>query len=191
MKFQSWFFLIKSCMCMHTHKHTHTHTHTHTHIYIYIYIVIHRQTCFVLSELFSVARQARFLKLGSKPGWLKHQYKILPLSHEESSASEGNLNTYVSHLFVFYIYPLNVYRELDSYEEKIFRLKIFLYIIAKSSSLYYISWLKVKCFVSFLKIQIQNFSFDTSWSHIVCVCVCVCVCVWIYIHIYIYIYIYI
>ena len=33
-------------------------------IYIYIYIVIRRQICFVLSELFSVARQARFLKLG-------------------------------------------------------------------------------------------------------------------------------
>ena len=27
------------------------------HIYIYIYIVIHRQICFVLSELTSVARQ--------------------------------------------------------------------------------------------------------------------------------------
>ena len=78
----------------------------------YIYIVIHRKTCFVLSELFSATRQARFLKLGSKPGWLKRQSKILPLSHEETSASEGNLNAYVSHLFLFtYI------RELDSYEE--------------------------------------------------------------------------
>ena len=44
--------------------------------YIYIYIVIHRQICFVLSELFSVAR---FPKLGSKLGWLKRQSKILPL----------------------------------------------------------------------------------------------------------------
>ena len=70
-------------------------------IYIYIYIVIHRHTCFVLSELFSVARQARFSKLGSKPGWLKRQSKILPFSHEETSASEGNLNAYVSNLFLF------------------------------------------------------------------------------------------
>ena len=31
----------------------------------------------------------------------KHQYEILPLSHEETSASEGNLNAYVSHLFLF------------------------------------------------------------------------------------------
>ena len=43
---------------------THTHTHTHTHIYIYIYIFSHPQTdCFVLSELFSVARR-RTLEAG-------------------------------------------------------------------------------------------------------------------------------
>ena len=30
-------------------------------IYIYIYIVIHRQICFVLSELISVARHTSFL----------------------------------------------------------------------------------------------------------------------------------
>ena len=70
-------------------------------IYIYIYIVIHRQICFVLSELFSVARPARFLKLWSKPSWLKRQSKIQPLSHKETSACEGNLNAYVSHLFLF------------------------------------------------------------------------------------------
>ena len=70
-------------------------------IYIYIYIVIHRQICFILSELFNVARQARFPKLGSKPSWLKCQSKILPLSQEETSASEGNLNAHVSHLFLF------------------------------------------------------------------------------------------
>ena len=39
---------------------------------------------FVLSELFNVARQARFPNLGSK-----RQSKILPLSSEETSASEG------------------------------------------------------------------------------------------------------
>ncbi len=56
---------------------------------------------FVVSELFSVARHARFPKLGSKPGWFKRQSKILPLSDEETSASKGNLNAYVSHLFLF------------------------------------------------------------------------------------------
>ena len=45
-------------------------------IYIYIYIVIHRQICFVLSELFSVARQARFPKLWSKSSWLKRHTHI-------------------------------------------------------------------------------------------------------------------
>ena len=90
-----------------------SHTYTHTHIYI----VIHRQTCFVLSEHFSVARQAKFSKLGSKPGWLKRQSKILPLSHKETSASKGNLNVlYVTIVFV-YIYLLNGYQELDSHEE--------------------------------------------------------------------------
>ena len=67
----------------------------------FAYIVIHRHTCFVLSELFSVSRQARYPKLGWKPSWLKRQSKILPLSHEETSASEGNLNAYVSHLFTY------------------------------------------------------------------------------------------
>ena len=65
------------------------------------YIVIHRQNCFIQSELFSVARQARFPKLGSKLCWLKWQSKILPHSQEETSASEGNLNSYVSHLILF------------------------------------------------------------------------------------------
>ena len=65
------------------------------------YIITHWEICFVLSDLFSVAKQARFPKLGSKPGWLKRQYKNLPLSHEETSPSEGNLNGYVSQLFLF------------------------------------------------------------------------------------------
>ena len=68
---------------------------------MYIYIVIHGQTCFIQSELFSVARQARFPKLGSKPGGLKRQSTILPLSHEETNASEGNLNAYASNVFLF------------------------------------------------------------------------------------------
>ena len=69
--------------------------------YIYIYIIIHRQICFVLSELISVARQDRFPKLGSKPGWLKRQSKILPLNHEEASIIEVNLNGYESQLLLF------------------------------------------------------------------------------------------
>ena len=76
--------------------------HADIHIqYIYILSSTDGQTCLVLSELFSVTRQDRFPKLGSKPGWQKRQTKILPLSHDENSASEGNLNAYVSYLFLF------------------------------------------------------------------------------------------
>ena len=77
-------------------------------VYIYIYIVIHIQICFVLSELISAARQARFPKLGSKPGWLKRQSKILPLSHKETSTSERNLNGYESQLLLFRYIRLTV-----------------------------------------------------------------------------------
>ena len=91
---------------MHVYMHACLNVYIHVYIYMhtyntYIYIIIHRQICFVLSELISVARQARFPKLGSKPGWLKRQSKILPLSQEETSASEGNLNGYESQLLLF------------------------------------------------------------------------------------------
>ena len=89
-------------MHIYIYIHTHIYIHVHTHIYIYIYIYCHPQTDLFRSIiLFSVARQAKFLKLGSKSCWLKRQSKILPLSHKETSASKGNLNTYVSHLFLF------------------------------------------------------------------------------------------
>ena len=57
-------------------------------IYIYIYIDIHRQICFVLSELISVTRHTCFPWLGWKPGWLKRQSEILPFSHEEPAAAK-------------------------------------------------------------------------------------------------------
>ena len=71
-------------------------------IYIYIYIYNHLQTdCFIVSQLFSVARHMIFSKLGTKPSWLICQLKILPHSREGTSVSEGILNTYVSYLFCF------------------------------------------------------------------------------------------
>ena len=75
---------------------------------IYIYIVIHRQA---ISQLFCVARHVRFSKLTSKPGWFKHQSKILPHSHEETSVSEGILNSYISHLFCLHISTLLLPRD--------------------------------------------------------------------------------
>ena len=84
---------------------------------IYIYIYSHSFTnCFVISQLFCVARYTRFSKLESKPGWFIRQLKILPHSYEETSVREGILNAYLSFSFV-YIYPLNSYRELNSFEE--------------------------------------------------------------------------
>ena len=79
---------------------------------MHIYIVIQRQICFVLSELFSVARQARFPKLGWKPGWLKIHSATRKLAQVKD-----NVNGYVSQLFLFNIYPPNGYWELDSHEE--------------------------------------------------------------------------
>ena len=64
--------------------------------------------CFVLPELFSVARQARFPKPGSKHSWLKRQSKILPLSHEESTHTHVYIYIYIYiyiHIFIYiYIY---------------------------------------------------------------------------------------
>ena len=60
-----------------THTHTHTHTHTYIYIYIYIYIYCHPLTdCFVLSELFSVARPAGRSKPGSKPVQLYDRLRL-------------------------------------------------------------------------------------------------------------------
>ncbi len=51
------------------------------HIYIYIYIYCHQQTdCFVVSQLFSVARHVGRLKLGSKPAQIYVKLSIIPLS---------------------------------------------------------------------------------------------------------------
>ena len=49
-------------------------------IYIYIYIYSHLQTdCFVVSQLFSVARHIGRSKLGSKPAQLYVRLSIRPL----------------------------------------------------------------------------------------------------------------
>ena len=72
---------------------------THTPIYIYIYIYIykeyiylsiyrHPQTdCFVVSQLFSVARHVGRLKLGSKPGQVYVRLSIRPFSQQANHVS--------------------------------------------------------------------------------------------------------
>ena len=57
-----------------------------------------------------MARHARFSKLGSQTGWLKHKSKILLHSHKETNVSEGILNAYVSYLFCWHISGLRLLR---------------------------------------------------------------------------------
>ena len=58
-------------------------TQRNIYIYIYIYIYCHQQTdCFVLSELFSVARHAGPSKPGSKPVQLYVRLSFRPLGHQ-------------------------------------------------------------------------------------------------------------
>ena len=52
-------------------------------MYIYIYIYCHPQTdCFVVSQLFTVARHVGRLKLGSKPGQLYDRLSIKLLGQQ-------------------------------------------------------------------------------------------------------------
>ena len=52
-------------------------------IYIYLYIYCHPQTsCFVVSQLFSVARHVEGLKPGSKPAQLYVRLSIGPLGQQ-------------------------------------------------------------------------------------------------------------
>ena len=63
-------------------------------IYIYIYIYSHPQTaCFVVSQLFSVARYVGCLKLGSKPVQLYVRLSIIPLSQQANHVSSGILSS--------------------------------------------------------------------------------------------------
>ena len=112
-----------------------------------IYIVIYRQTCFVQSEFFIVARQARFPKLGSKPGRLKRQSKILLLSHEETSASEGNLNAYISQLFLFTFIRLTATESSIHMKSLALRLWQTIYFPRERAQPYYIVIHRQTCFV--------------------------------------------
>ena len=88
-------------------------------IYKYIYIVIHRQICFVLSELISVAWHISFPLLGSKPGWLKRQSKPLTLQPRGASSCEVNFKRLWITITIVYIHPFNGYRDLNSYMKRL------------------------------------------------------------------------
>ena len=99
------------------YQHTQTHTHTHTHTYIYIYC--HPQTdCFVVSQLFSVARHVGRSKLGSKPAKLYVRLSIGPLGQQVCLGNYKVLCSNISscvRLFTSYTLPYT--RVLNSFEE--------------------------------------------------------------------------
>ena len=72
-------------------------------IYIYIYIYIYPQTnCFVVSQVFSVARLARCFKLGLKPSWLYINQISYPRAIIILSVSKG-----IFYIYNFYIYTVS------------------------------------------------------------------------------------
>ena len=65
--------------------------------YIYIYIYCHPQTdCFIVSQLFSVARPTRCFKLRSKPWWIYVSRTSCSISIVILRVSEGILYIYLS-----------------------------------------------------------------------------------------------
>ena len=126
-------------------------------IYIYIYIYCHPQTdCFVLSELFSVARHVGRSKPGSKPIQLYDRLSIRPLGQQAYHVCRRELlrslwsNSCSVRLFTFF--TLSATRVLNSFEE----------------------------------LCIMRAAAENSFTRVlVCMCVCVCVCVHVYIYIYI------
>ena len=91
-------------------------------IYIYIYLYCHPQTdCFIVSQLFKVARHVGHLKLRSKPAQLYVRLSIRPLGQLEYHVSLGNYKVLCSNissnvrLFTFYALPDA--RVLNSFEE--------------------------------------------------------------------------
>ena len=64
--------------------------------FLFLYLYYHPQTdCFIVSQLFSVARHAGRLKLGSKPAQLYVRLSIMPLSQQVNHVSSGIIRHYV------------------------------------------------------------------------------------------------
>ena len=81
--------------------------------YIHIYIYSHPQTdCFILSELFSVARHAGRSKPGSKPVQLYARLCYRPLGHQADHVGKGNFKVFLfletaAAAFVYiFLYPI-------------------------------------------------------------------------------------
>ena len=91
-------------------------------IYVYIYIYCHPQTdCFIVSQLFSVARLVGCLKLGSKPTQLYIRLSISPLGQQAYHVWLGNYKVLCrnsrSSVRLFTFYTLLDTRVLNSFKE--------------------------------------------------------------------------
>ena len=93
-------------------------------LYIYIYIYSHQRTdCFVLSELFSVARHAGRSKTGLKPVQLYVRMCFRPLVHQADHVGQGNFKVFLfletaAAAFVYIFFnTLSATRVLNSFEE--------------------------------------------------------------------------
>ena len=72
--------------------------------------------CFVVSQVFSVARHAGRLKLGSKPTQLFVRLCILPLGQQTTHVISGII-THMLWLLLVFVYVLSDMRVLCSLEE--------------------------------------------------------------------------
>ena len=85
------------------------------------YIYCHPQTdCFVVLQLFSVAKHLGHLKLESKPAQLYVRLSIRPLGQQAFHVSKGIIRYYVATAAAFvylHFYTLPDTRVLDSFEE--------------------------------------------------------------------------
>ena len=89
-------------------------------IYIYIYIYIYILLSSTDRPVSLHQNSSVWLDRLDSRSWDRNQSKFLPLSHEETSASEGNLNAYVSHLYLFTYICLtatdsSIHMKYDSY----------------------------------------------------------------------------
>ena len=101
--------------------------------FLRICIYCHPQTdCFVLSELFIVARDAGRSKPGSKPVQLYVKLSFRPVGHQADHVGLRNFKVFIlataTAAFVYNFYTLSAIRVLSSYEELCITLYIYIYI---------------------------------------------------------------
>ena len=119
-----------------------THAHTHTHIYIYICVCVcvcvyasSQINSFVVSQGLSVARPARYFKLGSKSGRL-YVVRSYPRDIVILSVSEGFFYGYL------FMYTLSATRSFQFLRSAVAHACVFVYnpLNVKSIGIFFISY---------------------------------------------------